>query len=483
MIPLRARQAEWFTDPWELYRALEGAGGRALLESARAGGATGRWSILAEKPFLTFQFRDGRVHLSGPVTGNKSFHTEDPLGVLQKLVRAYAVEPAGPMPAFGAGAIGYLSYECKDTLLPRTASRLREELPLPEMTFFFFDRSIVWDHIERRLWFCHAPIPGLGEPAPERWERDCRRFLERRLSRETLFIQEPVQKPADIRCSMSPEEYTQAVRAVQREIRSGEIFQANLAHRFDFELPQGAREAYARLRELNPSPFFGILEGDGFEIVSGSPERLLKLEGRSLQTRPIAGTRRRGADRREDERLAEELLLSEKERAEHVMLVDLERNDLGRVCEYGSVDVDEFLALEEYSHVRHIVSNVRGTLREGLDAFDALRAFFPGGTITGAPKIRSMQVIDSLETVGRGPYTGSLGYFSFAGGMDFNILIRSLIVKDGYATLHAGAGIVADSDPEKEYHETLHKAEAVLQAVFGPENVREFFRGVAARVS
>jgi anthranilate/para-aminobenzoate synthase component I len=236
---------------------------------------------------------------------------------------------------------------------------------------------------------------------------------------------------------------------------------------------------------VNPSPFFGLFEAGDFSIVSGSPERLLRLDGRTLQTRPIAGTRRRGRDPRQDRELSAELLLSEKERAEHVMLVDLERNDLGRVCEFGSVHVDELMALENYSHVKHIVSNVRGMLREDLDACDALAACFPGGTITGAPKVRCAQIIDELENVARGPYTGSLGYFSFTGDMDFNILIRSLVVKDGFASLHAGAGIVSDSDPTREYHETLHKAEGVLEAVFGAEKVREFLRGrgLAARVS
>ncbi len=344
------------------------------------------------------------------------------------------------------------------------------------MNFLFFDHSVVWDHFERCLFFC-------GE-TPEDLERECRHAVSRAAERGLPFVSDEA-PGMDIRSSMRKDEYEEAVRRVQKEISAGEIFQANLSHRFEFALPQGAREAYGRLREVNPSPFFGLFEGGDFEIVSGSPERLLRLCGRALDTRPIAGTRKRGKDWKQDEALGEELLLSEKERAEHIMLVDLERNDLGRVCEYGSVHVDELMVVEDYSHVKHIVSNVRGALRRDLDALDALAAFFPGGTITGAPKIRCTQIINQIETLPRGPYTGSLGYFSFTGEMDFNILIRSLVVKDRVATLHAGAGIVADSNPSKEYYETLHKAEAVLEAVFGAEKVGHFFRerGLAARVS
>ncbi len=236
---------------------------------------------------------------------------------------------------------------------------------------------------------------------------------------------------------------------------------------------ESAREIYGNLRAINPSPFFGLLETDGFALVSGSPERLVCLKNDVLETRPIAGTRPRGANPSEDDAKSLELLLSAKERAEHVMLVDLERNDLGRVAEYGSVEVDELMAIEDYSHVKHIVSNVRAVLRKELGAVDAFQALFPGGTITGAPKLRCLEVIDALEPVARGPYTGSLGYFSFDGAMDFNIIIRSLFLKNGRAYLGAGAGIVADSDPEKEYDETLHKAEAVLRAAFASKKERE----------
>ena len=285
--------------------------------------------------------------------------------------------------------------------------------------------------------------------------------------------------------SMDRQDFTRAVRSIQRRIRQGDIFQANLTHRLRFRLDAKLLpRVYDAMRRVNPSPFFGYLDAGDFQILSGSPERLVKLSARDLSTRPIAGTRRRGRTRKEDQKLASELLLSDKERAEHIMLVDLERNDLGRVSEYGSVAVDELMQIEDYSHVKHIVSNVRGRLRSGLDGFDAIKAFFPGGTITGAPKISSVRILRDTETVPRGPYTGSLGYFGSTGDMDFNILIRSLFVKDGWAMLHVGAGIVADSDPDKEYDETLHKAKGVLRALIGPRELERFMaeRGVTAGV-
>lgn len=450
------------------------------MESARTGRATGRYSILAWDPFLVFRYEKGKVRLTSRGGRERIVRTDDPIGNLSKIFQKYRTVPDASLPPFAAGAIGYFAYECKDHLEERLRSRFRGELSVPEVYFLFFDRSVVWDHDTRRIHWCERKSPG-----PRAGQKDWREELLKKRKAPKSSGREAAVLPMDLAFSMDEKTFGAAVRRAKEYIRRGEIFQANLSHRISFKLPQGARQLYARLREVNPSSFFGILESGDFEIVSGSPERLLRLEGRSLDTRPIAGTRARGKDPAEDQALSLDLFLSEKERAEHVMLVDLERNDLGRVCEAGSVQVDEFMSLENYSHVKHITSNVRGTLREGLDAFDALKAFFPGGTITGAPKIRCMQIIDELETVPRGPYTGSLGYLSFTGDMDLNILIRSLVVRDGTAWLNVGAGIVADSDPKKEYHETLHKAKAVLEAVFGEKSVREFYerRGIAARVS
>ena len=270
-------------------------------------------------------------------------------------------------------------------------------------------------------------------------------------------------------------DYIERVRRCKEYIRAGDIYQANLSHRFTIDLGDAARAGtgplgpalFGRFREVNPSPFSGLLVFDDLCLVSSSPERLVRLQGRRVDTRPIAGTRPRGQTVAEDRQLAEDLLTNAKERAEHLMLVDLERNDLGRVCRYGTVRSDEFMVLERYSHVSHIVSNITGELRDGADGLDLIRAVFPGGTITGVPKIRCMEIIEELEPVRRGPYTGSLGYVSWSGDLDLNILIRTLVLTGGRGYLQVGAGIVADSDPGREYEETLYKAEALLAALRG----------------
>jgi para-aminobenzoate synthetase component 1 len=270
---------------------------------------------------------------------------------------------------------------------------------------------------------------------------------------------------ADIKPSLTKEQFSAAVIAVQEYIRSGDVFQVNLSVRQERELRTEPADVYEWLRLLNPSPYMGLLKFPDFQLVCGSPELLVKLQDGVLQTRPIAGTRPRGADGDQDEQLAVELILNEKERAEHIMLVDLERNDLGRVSQFGTVKVTDLMTIEKYSHVMHIVSQVEGRLRAGLDAYDALAATFPGGTITGAPKVRTMEIIEELEPVRRGPYTGSLGWIDFRGNMEFNIMIRTLVAKNGKAFVQAGAGIVIDSVPEKEYVESLNKAKALWAAV------------------
>ncbi len=264
----------------------------------------------------------------------------------------------------------------------------------------------------------------------------------------------------------------QSVRRCQDYIAAGDIYQANLSHRFTIDCaalrqgePQADLSAYRRLRTLNPSPFSGLLRLDTVRLISSSPERLVRLDGRRADTRPIAGTRPRGKTPFEDERLVAELQANEKERAEHIMLVDLERNDLGRVCRFGSLQVNEVMTLEQYSHVNHLVSHIAGTLTEQATGFDLLRAMFPGGTITGVPKIRCMEIIEELEPVRRGPYTGSMGYLSWSGDLDFNILIRTLTMMNGTGYLQVGAGIVADSDPAREYEETIYKAQAFFSAL------------------
>jgi para-aminobenzoate synthetase component 1 len=270
----------------------------------------------------------------------------------------------------------------------------------------------------------------------------------------------------------SKEAYMEAVRQVQRYISQGDVFQVNLSVRQDRKLQTSPEHIYECLRLINPSPYMGLIRFPELSLVSGSPELLVRLVDGVLETRPIAGTRPRGGSAAEDMRLADELIGNEKERAEHVMLVDLLRNDLGRISRYGTVKVDEFMVIEYYSHVMHIVSNVRGQLAEGKHTFDAIAATFPGGTITGAPKVRTMEIIDELEPVRRGPYTGSIGWIDYNGNMELNIIIRTMVVQDGIGQFQAGAGIVIDSVPELEYTESLNKAKALWKAIQFSESVR-----------
>lgn len=448
-------------DAFSLYRALRRANmPSVLLESARVSGRMGRYSILAVRPYdvLSFSVGDPR----------------DPFQTIRERLAECPQKQLSGLPPFLGGAIGFFSYECKSRVEPTLRTMKEPILGVPQAYFLLVSEGVVLDH-EKRTALVFAENGRRAAKLARACEnaKTAKGFAARTLSKGPVAVQS----------SQTRAEFAAMVRLAKRRIREGEIFQANLSQSFSFKAPSDPLGAYAALKKVNPSPFFGYLDAKKFQILSGSPERLVKMERGEIQTRPIAGTRPRGVGA--DAKISLELLLSEKERAEHIMLVDLERNDMGRVAEYGSVAVDELMAIEDYSHVKHIVSNVRGRLRAGLDGLDVLRAFFPGGTITGAPKVRCMQIIDALESAARGPYTGSLGYFSFSGNLDFNILIRSLVVAGGRAHLQVGAGIVADSKPDKEYDETLYKAEGVLAALYGPDGASRFLaeRGVARRLS
>ena len=456
--------------PLEIYRALGPRSPRVLLESARTGGTQGRYSLAGSDPSLVFQFKNGRatVHLRGK---KKRIIAGDPVLILKKMLLDHRVRLRPGFPPFAGGAVGFVGYEAKKLFEPTLTQKAREDLNLPWMYFIFLEEGALFDHKKGKLFlFCVRKNSASAKACLLSLEKKILKNLRSKPKQKSFHSgKTPVS-------SVTRKQFLAMVQNAKEHIRRGDIFQANLSQRLTFPLRSSAEDIYENLKKVNPSAFFGIFDTGEFQILSGSPERLLKLEGRDLETRPIAGTRSRSRDLKKDQVASRELLLNEKERAEHLMLVDLERNDLGRVAEYGSVRVDEFMVVEDYSHVKHIVSSVRAKLKKNLHALDAFCAFFPGGTITGAPKVRAMQIIDNLEPVARGPYTGSLGYFSFTGAMDFNIIIRSLVVKDGYAHLQVGAGIVADSDPQKEYEETLYKAEALLTAVYGVERTRAILR-------
>ncbi|KEK21718.1 anthranilate synthase component I [Bacillus gaemokensis] len=424
-----------------------------LLESGRGG----RYSIAGLDPVAVIQGKNETLHIRED--GKETIQKGNPLYLMQQYMEKWKTDYNPEYPPFQGGAIGYFSYDCI-RYIEKLPSLAEDDVDIPDIFFLLFNDVFVYDQKEKTLWIITHYI-------------DEREEAKKHLNEwKNLWVKEAPEIKMPFACpenrneavAFTEEGFMKAVKSIQEYIGAGDVFQVNLSTRQEKTLQTHPLEIYASLREINPSPYMGYLELGDFQIVSGSPELLIKKQGNKVSTRPIAGTRSRGRNEQEDESLAKELIENEKERAEHVMLVDLERNDLGRVCKYGTVEVDEFMVIEKYSHVMHIVSNVRGEAREDKDAFDLVRAVFPGGTITGAPKIRTMEIIEELEPVRRGIYTGSIGWIGYSGDMELNIVIRTLLAKDGQAYVQAGAGIVIDSNPKNEYKESLKKAIALWRA-------------------
>ncbi|MGG5740763.1 MULTISPECIES: aminodeoxychorismate synthase component I [Bacillus cereus group] len=424
-----------------------------LLESGRGG----RYNIVGLDPVAVIQGKNETLHIRE--SGKETIKQGNPLDLMQEYMEKWKTDYNPEYPPFQGGAIGYFSYDCI-RYIEKLPSLAEDDLNIPDIFFLLFDDVFVYDQKEQVLWIITHYVDK-HEKAEERlnawkdlWVKEAPKL--------TMPFECPEKKNEAV--AFTEEGFIKAVERIQEYIGAGDVFQVNLSTRQERTLQTHPLEIYTSLREINPSPYMGYLELGDFQIVSASPELLIKKQGPEVSTRPIAGTRSRGANEQEDEELARELIENEKERAEHVMLVDLERNDLGRICKYGTVEVDEFMVIEKYSHVMHIVSNVRGEVEEDKDAFDLVKAVFPGGTITGAPKIRTMEIIEELEPVRRGIYTGSIGWIGYSGDTELNIVIRTLLAKDGQAHVQAGAGIVIDSNPKNEYKESLKKAIALWRA-------------------
>ncbi|MEV5110747.1 aminodeoxychorismate synthase, component I [Bacillus sp. LBA3-1-1.1] len=424
-----------------------------LLESGRGG----RYNIVGLDPVAVIQGKNETLHIRE--SGKETIKRGNPLDLMQEYMEKWKTDYNPEYPPFQGGAIGYFSYDCI-RYIEKLPSLAEDDLNIPDIFFLLFDDVFVYDQKEQVLWIITHYVDE-HEKAGERlnawkdlWVKEAPKL--------TMPFECPEKKNETV--AFTEEGFIKAVERIQEYIGAGDVFQVNLSTRQERTLQTHPLEIYTSLREINPSPYMGYLELGDFQIVSASPELLIKKQGPEVSTRPIAGTRSRGANEQEDEELARELIENEKERAEHVMLVDLERNDLGRICKYGTVEVDEFMVIEKYSHVMHIVSNVRGEVEEDKDAFDLVKAVFPGGTITGAPKIRTMEIIEELEPVRRGIYTGSIGWIGYSGDTELNIVIRTLLAKDGQAHVQAGAGIVIDSNPKNEYKESLKKAIALWRA-------------------
>lgn len=445
-----------------------------LLESMKGPIKIARYSFIGFDPYAIFRVKNGFIEID--FSEEKKEISGKPLKILKELVTSYRQTPSEYLPPFQGGAVGVLSYDFVRYLekLPKLAV---DDLNLPDAHFLMIDKLVAFDHRDKKCWIIVCLQARDTRRDTIDWsekydegELQIKRILSLvnsyRSSVKTNDQCPMTNNRIEINYEMKKNDYVDMVRKAKEYIAAGDIFQANLSQRVSSHIGKISRwSIYRALSSINPAPFAAFLDFGDYQIISSSPERLLRVRDGIIETRPIAGTRPRGRNCEEDEFMRAELLLNEKERAEHIMLVDLERNDLGRVSDYGSVNVDELMITEDCSHVIHIVSNVRGRLANGRGCFEAIKGAFPGGTITGVPKIRCMKIIEELEPVRRGPYTGSIGYISFSGNMDLNIIIRTLVVKGEIACVQAGAGIVADSDPEREYYETLKKAEALIKTL------------------
>jgi len=438
-----------------------------LLESVEGGEKIGRYTFLGAGPRMVITARGTELTVSqGSSVERRQGNVVE---LLRSCLRQYQPAALPGLPPFTSGGVGYFAYDMVRQF-ERLPERAKDDLGLPDCVFTFYDRLMAFDHLRHQVYIIAAADVRSESP---RKAYDCAlgdiAAIERQLargvgSRHVHWSSAGRKNPIKVHASTSHDTFCDSVRTAKEYIAAGDIFQVVLSQRLDFKPPAEPFQIYRALRTVNPSPYMFFLKLDDVDVVGASPEMLVRVSGRKLDYRPIAGTRKRGADPAEDERLTEELRRDEKERAEHVMLVDLGRNDLGRVSEYGTVKVRDLMYVEKYSHVMHLVSALEGQLRPELDALDTLAACFPAGTLSGAPKVRAMEIIEELEPARRGVYGGSVFYADYAGNLDSCIAIRTMVVHGGRAYVQAGAGIVADSDPESEYQECMNKASALLRA-------------------
>ncbi|MEK7849522.1 MAG: anthranilate synthase component I [Candidatus Omnitrophota bacterium] len=445
-----------------------------LLESVESQQTIGRYSFIAVDPSLVFESKNKKVTFTRFLKGQKRQRSyqclSSPLDELRVLLAGFKFVPVRGLPRFCGGLVGYMGYDMV-RFFETIPDKNTDELNAPDCLLMLSDTLVIFDHVNRKIKIVSNAI--LDSKAPlllkKSYDAAVKKIdaLVRSLKKPIRHLPEPKEatSKAEVTSNMTKSAFKNAVLKAKEYIKRGDIIQVVLSQRFRTKLKNKPIDIYRFLRSINPSPYMFYMKLSDLTLIGSSPEMLMRCEDGLVQTRPIAGTRPRGKDEGEDKLLALELLNDAKEKAEHLMLVDLGRNDLGRVSQYGSVRVDEFMQVEKYSHVMHIVSNVTGLLRKDKDVLDALISCFPAGTVSGAPKIRAMEIIDELEGTRRGPYAGALGYFSFSGNLDSCIIIRTIAVKNSYVYMQAGAGIVADSKPQKEYDETVNKAKALLEAV------------------
>ncbi|PIQ81962.1 MAG: anthranilate synthase component I [Candidatus Omnitrophica bacterium CG11_big_fil_rev_8_21_14_0_20_64_10] len=465
-----------FETPLSAYLKLAGAGRGPsfLLESVEGGERLARYSFLGAAPAFTISSRGHQMTLRRGRRTRRWRTAVDPLTELKSVLADYKEVPAPGLPRFTGGLVGYGGYDLARFLEP-VGERLPDRLNLPDAFWMLSDTVVVFDHVERRMKIVANGIvePGFKAGLPVRARRAYQKAV-RRIEEQARKLQRPLKAPAPVRrrgrsltvrSNMTPSDFLKKVSRAKRAIGRGEAIQIVLSQRFETPVSAPPFEIYRALRSLNPSPYMFYLDTGEAALVGSSPETLVRCERGVVEVRPIAGTRRRGRTAAADRAIAEGLLRDPKERAEHLMLVDLGRNDVGRVAQTGTVRVSDLMTVERYSHVMHLVSQVSGKLKKGLGPIEVLKAAFPAGTVTGAPKVRAMQIINELEPEARGPYAGAVGYIDFSGNLDTAIAIRTILVKGGRAFVQAGAGIVADSKPRRELAETRNKAAGMLEAI------------------
>jgi anthranilate synthase component 1 len=456
--------------PVSAFLKLRKSGAKFLLESVEQNEKVGRYSFIGLSPKITVRVEQDRIVITENGQNRRTFskseiipHQGNPLGILRKLINSIQIEAPPELPTLLGGLVGFISYDFARFLenIPDSNGKLN----FPYALFYLVDRLLVFDHLQRKVKIiCLEPMSERKSTASQTG-RDIKNVLQQlraplkldghhRNSNHTRWVS-----------NFTSQEFFQGVEQAKEHIRAGDVYQLVLSQRLTGRLQAEPFQVYRALRMLNPSPYMFYLDFDNLKLIGSSPEVLVKLKQRTAIVRPIAGTRPRGANLAEDLRLSEELQKDEKEKAEHIMLVDLGRNDLGRCCQFGTVKVSELMAVERYSHVMHLTTQVEGELDSEKDQFDLFRACFPAGTVTGAPKVKAMELIEKLEKEKRGPYAGAVGYFSLSGETDFCIAIRTIILKDRHYLLQAGAGIVYDSFPEREYDESLDKAAALKKAI------------------
>jgi len=451
--------------PVSAFKKLDDTDFAFLLESVEGGETLGRYSFLGGMPSIVFKSKGQEIDLIYQNNEEQFVTSAVPLEVLRDVMRRYRPVADPGLPPFFGGAVGYMSYDVIRSI-ESIPDNNPDDLNVPDCFFMITDSLVIFDHVKHKMMLVYnAHIR--GDPA-KAYDNAIHQIelLSERLARpsrqeEPRILHEELQ----VKSNFEKADFEKAVERCKEYIFAGDIFQVVISQRFQTQLDVEPFNVYRALRAINPSPYMFYLKFGGLKIIGSSPEILVKVNKGEVQLRPIAGTRWRGETPEEDQALEKELLADPKERAEHIMLVDLGRNDCGRVCEFGSVRVSDLMVIERYSHVMHIVSNVAGKLRKEYDGVDVLKACFPAGTVSGAPKIRAMEIIDEMEPVKRGPYAGAVGYFSFDGNLDSCITIRTVIVKDDVAYIQAGAGIVADSQPENEYYETVNKAKGMIKAI------------------